>query len=209
MMETLVFLAQVVLISLSGVMAPGPVTATTIALGARNRYTGLLVAVGHGIVELPLVIVITLGLGRIFRSENARVAIGAAGGITLLWMGWQMLKDLRAPTAQAGPLSKDKPILAGIVLSAGSPYFLLWWATTGLKLATDAMALGIWTFGLFALVHWLCDVVWLLLLSWASFKGTTLLGPRRQRIVLAVCAIAMAVFGVKFVYDAFNLLRTL
>jgi threonine/homoserine/homoserine lactone efflux protein len=158
------------------------------------------------IVEFPLVILITLGLGQVFQSPTAKVCIGLIGGLILIWMAVQMLRSIKDHASKDTAPTKDRPILAGILLSAGNPYFLLWWATVGLKLATDARQLGIWAFGLFALVHWFCDATWLSILSWASFKGTVLLGPHRQRIVLAICALAMALFGVKFVYDAFALL---
>jgi len=52
----LFFLAQVLIISCSGAMQPGPVTATAIAMGARNRYAGTLLAIGHGIIEFPLMV---------------------------------------------------------------------------------------------------------------------------------------------------------
>ena len=85
-------------------------------------------------------------------------------------------------------------------MSAGNPYFLLWWATAGLALITTARTdFGAWAFVLLALVHWSCDLVWLTALSWASFKGSVLLGPKSQRVVLAVCAAAMAVFGLYFI----------
>ena len=58
MFALLLFLFQVVLISMSGVMQPGPVTAATVSIGAENKYAGLLIAVGHGIVEFPLMILI-------------------------------------------------------------------------------------------------------------------------------------------------------
>jgi threonine/homoserine/homoserine lactone efflux protein len=202
MMEILLFLGQVFVISLSGVLAPGPVTTATIAMGARNRYAGFLVAVGHGMVELPLAILITLGLGKVFQSSTAQFLIGLVGGVILVWMAIQMLRSLAPDPVAPGAAAKAGPLYAGILLTAGNPYFLLWWATVGLKMATDARQLGLWTFALFALVHWLCDAGWLLVLSWASFKGTTLLGPSRQRIVLALCAVAMAVFGAKFIWEA-------
>jgi len=202
-MQLLLFLLQVVVISLSGVLAPGVVTTATIALGSRNRYAGLMVAVGHGIVELPLVLFITLGLGSLFQSSGARFAIGLAGGLIMVWMAVQMLRSMRdIASASADASKKDRPLLTGILLTAGNPLFLVWWATVGLKLATDARQLGLWAFALFAVVHWLCDVVWLFLLSWASFKGTILLGPRRQRIVLMICGGAMALFGAKFIWAA-------
>jgi threonine/homoserine/homoserine lactone efflux protein len=203
-METLIFVGQVFVISLSGVLAPGPVTTATIALGSRNRFAGLTVAVGHAIVELPLAILITLGLGKVFQSPSSQFVISLVGGAILVWMAVQMFRSLAPDPVSANPSRRSSPLVTGILLTAGNPYFLLWWATVGLKLATDARQLGLWAFSLFALVHWCCDAGWLLVLSWASFKGTRLLGPRRQRIILAVCAAAMAVFGAKFIWEALH-----
>jgi threonine/homoserine/homoserine lactone efflux protein len=202
MMETLLFVGQVFVISLSGVLAPGPVTTATIALGSRNRYAGLAVATGHAIVELPLAILITLGLGKVFQSPSAQFVISLVGGAILVWMAVQMLRSLAPDPVAAGTAGRASPLATGILLTAGNPYFLLWWATVGLKLATDARQLGLWGFALFALVHEFCDATWLLVLSWASFKGTALLGPRPQKIILALCGAAMAVFGAKFIWEA-------
>lgn len=202
-MELILFLAKVVGISLSGVMAPGPITAVAIVSGTRNRYAGVLMALGHGIVEFPLMIVIVLGAGRFLQSGPARIGIGLIGGLVLMWMGIQMLRSLRSANAlEETPGTQRGPLAAGIVLSGGNPYFLVWWATVGLALATQATDLGIWAFVLFAVIHWLCDLVWLTLLSWASFKGSHWLGPRLQQGVLLVCGSALVLFGVYFLYDA-------
>ncbi len=198
----LLFLFEVVGISLSGVMAPGPVTAAAIAAGARSRYAGALIALGHGMVELPLIVLIVLGPGRILKLPAAQIVIGLAGGAFLLVMAIQMLSSLRSAEEFEAKFSGSTPLLTGVLLSATNPYFLLWWATIGLALATTAANLGIWAFALFAIVHWLCDFVWLCALSWASFKGSTLLGPRVKWLVLSICAAAMLVFGLCFVYRA-------
>ena len=201
-MSLLFFLFEVVAISLSGVMMPGPVTAAAVAMGARNRFAGALMAVGHGIIEFPLMILIVLGVGRILKLPTAQIVIGLAGGIFLLIMAIQMLKSLHSAEEQEVTATKRAPVLAGIILSAGNPYFLVWWATVGLALATTATGIGIWAFVVFAIVHWLCDLVWLSALSWASFKGSVLLGPRGMRIVLLICSLALLVFGVVFIYVA-------
>jgi len=198
----LFFLIEVVVISLSGVMAPGPVTAAAIGMGTRSRYAGMLIAVGHGVVEFPLMILIVLGAGRILKLPTAQIVIGLAGGAFLLIMAIQMLKSLRSAEKEQAQATKSSPVLAGIILSAGNPYFLLWWATVGLALATTATGIGLWAFAVFAIVHWLCDLVWLSVLSWASFKGSVLLGPRGMRIVLMICSAALFVFGLFFVYNA-------
>jgi len=196
------FLFEVVIISLSGVMAPGPVTAAAIGMGARSRYAGMLIAIGHGIIEFPLMILIMLGMDKILKLTHTRIIIGLAGGAFLLVMAIQMLISLRSAEKQQAKVTRSAPVLAGLLLSAGNPYFLLWWATVGLTLATTATQLGIWAFALFAVVHWLCDLVWLQALSWASFKGSVLLGSRSQRIVLLICSVALLAFGLFFVYNA-------
>lgn len=205
-MGVIFFLVQVVIVSMSGVMAPGPVTATTIAIGSRNRYAGTFIAIGHGIVEFPLIILITLGMGTIFKLDSAKVIIGLAGGGMLIFMAVQMLRSIRPMEQQQAQVKKNNPVLAGIILTAGNPYFLLWWATIGLKLATDAKGLGIWAFAAFAVVHWLCDLIWCQALSFASFKGTRLFGSRSQRIVLLICSAALFVFGLVFINSSFIIL---
>jgi len=201
-MELLFFLATVVGISLSGVMAPGPVTTAAIAMGSRSKYAGSLIAIGHGIIEFPLMILIVLGMDKILKSTTTQIIIGLAGGAFLLIMAIQMLRSLTDSKNPEANVTKSGPIVAGIVLSGGNPYFLLWWATVGLTLAMTAKGLGIWAFVLFAIVHWLCDFVWLGTLSWASFKGTALLGQASQRIVLLICSLALFGFGLFFIYNA-------
>ncbi len=201
-MELVFFLAKVVGISLSGVMAPGPVTAAAIAKGARNRFAGALMAIGHGIVEFPLIILITLGMDTILKSTTTKIVIGFAGGVVLLFMAIQMIRSLSQTQQQQVKVTRSGPLVAGIVLSGGNPFFLIWWASVGLNLAMTAANFGIWAFVLFAIVHWLCDFIWLSALTWASFKGSELLGPRIQLIVLLICSLALFGFGLFFIYNA-------
>ena len=205
-MSTLTFLASAVVISLSGVMAPGALTAATIAQGTRSKNAGVLIAIGHAIIEIPLIFLLILGFGVVLKSQKTQIAIGLAGGLFLLWMGIQMLRNLRKAEYSTADSYKTGPVMTGFILSVSNPYFLLWWATVGLNLALKAQSLGALALVLFAIVHWLCDLVWLHALAWASFKGSTLLSPRRQKIVFGICAAALGFFGAKFIYDAAGLL---
>lgn len=205
-MALVFFLFQVFVISFSGAMQPGPVTATAITMGARNRWAGALLAIGHGIVEFPLMVLIILGVGVIFRQTLTQIIVGFAGGGVLIYMALGMFKSASAQINPQAGAKKDRPLLAGIVLTASNPYFLIWWATVGLALATEATEFGIWAFALFAIVHWLVDLIWVMALSLASYHGTTLLGPQRQRIVLKICAAAMLFFGLFFIYKAAGVL---
>jgi len=196
------FLLQAVVISLSGVMAPGPVTAVTLAAGTRSRHAGALMAVGHGIVEFPLMLLIMAGMGTLFQLRGVTTGIGFVGGAFLLFMGAQILAGLSKRVDPTDKYVGKSPVWIGIILTGGNPYFLLWWATVGLALTTRALRFGPTAFALFAVIHWLCDLIWLETLSWASFKGARTLGLKSQRIVLAICALALILVGLIFLYDA-------
>jgi threonine/homoserine/homoserine lactone efflux protein len=202
LMELIFFLAKVVGISLSGVMAPGPVTAAAIAMGARNRFAGVYMAIGHGIIEFPLIILITLGMDTVLKSSTTKIVIGFAGGVFLLFMAIQMMRSVSGTQDREVAVTRSGPLVAGIVLSGGNPFFFVWWASVGLNLAITATGFGIWAFAIFAVVHWMCDLIWFSLLSWASFKGSVLLGPRCQKAVLWICSLTMFVFGLLFIYNA-------
>jgi len=201
-MSFLFFLIQVLGISCSGALQPGPVTATAISMGTRNRYAGTLIAIGHGIVEFPLIVVIILGVGKYLEMRASKITIGLAGGIFLLLMAVQSLLSIKTTIENQSKVLKDKPITAGIILSAGNPYFLIWWATVGLALATQAKQWGIWAFAIFAVTHWSVDLIWLQILTWCSNKGSVLLGPKGMKIVLMICSGALFFFGLFFIYNA-------
>ena len=200
-----VFLLYAVGISLSGVMAPGPLAAAAVAAGARSRHAGLAMALGHGVIELPLMLLILAGVGTLIQSNAARITIGFAGGAFLVLMGVQMLAAVRKHKDPAAALDRGHPFRDGVVLSGANPYFLLWWATIGLALTMQAVELGVLAFVLFVVVHWLCDLVWLELLSLASFKGSKLFGGRTQTVVLTVCGVALLLFAAGFIADATQL----
>lgn len=207
-MELLAFLLTAIAVSLTGVMAPGSITAATIAQGTRSRYAGPLISVGHGIVEIPLIFLIMFGLGVILKTDSAKIAIGLIGGAFLVWMGLQMLREIRKPDFTPDKTYTTGPILTGIILSLTNPYFLFWWATVGLNLAIRARDFGLIAFAAFALIHWLCDLIWLSILSFAASAGTTILSPRNQKIILALCATALIFFGALFILGAAKIYLT-
>lgn len=187
--------------SLSGVMSPGAMTAGVIAAGVRRPWAGLMMALGHAVIEVPLMVAIILFAGEFLGSPGAQIVIGVVGGGMLLTLAGLEFKSMRKAPASETPPPRMSPFLSGIVLSAGNPFFVAWWATTGLLLTTQvARAYGPVAFALFALIHWLCDLVWMLLLSSASHFGAGIAGPRWQRAIQVVCATAMVYFGCVFLY---------
>jgi threonine/homoserine/homoserine lactone efflux protein len=158
-------------------------------------------ALGHGVIEFPLMVLLIFGVGRSLTLPAVSIGIGLAGGTFLILMAAGMFKDLNRSDDLELRITRRGPLVAGIVLSGGNPYFLIWWATVGLTLVTTATGFGVWAFVLFALVHWSCDLIWLTILSWGSFKGASVLSPRRRRAVLLFCAVALLGFGLYFIGD--------
>jgi threonine/homoserine/homoserine lactone efflux protein len=184
-------------------------TAATLAAGTRSRHAGAVIALGHAAIEVPLMLLIVAGAGTVFQHPPVKMGIGLAGGAFLVFMGIQLLAAaLKAANSQQ-IADHRHPFMTGVLLTAANPYFLIWWATIGLALTTQAVSFGAGVFVLFCIVHWLCDLIWLEALSFASYQGTELLGGRLQPIVLLFCGVMLCVFGVLFLRDAFQALSGL
>ena len=72
-------------IALSGAMMPGTLLTVTISESSRRGFiAGPLLILGHGILELSLLIAILLGLAPLFTQEWFFIVISLAGGGILL-----------------------------------------------------------------------------------------------------------------------------
>lgn len=198
-----IFLFSAVMISLSGVISPGPMTAAAIQQGGRSKLTGMYIAFGHGIVEMPLIALIFLGAGSVFQMEAVRIVIGIVGGIYLIFMG----KDLIRVKVNEEIVHSDKKtpsLYSGIFLSVANPYFLLWWATVGAGLVISAARFGLPGLILFAIFHWLCDLVWYSFLSIASFRGIKMFGAGLYKKLSMFCGFAMFFYGGVFIVNSLS-----
>ena len=198
------FLLQVIIISFTGVMAPGPITAFTVGMGTKSPHAGALVAIGHAIVEFPLMIFVYYGLGHVLRLAYLKAVIFSLGGLFLLFIGADMLRSIKESSDFSGTHS-EAPLVAGILLSLGNVYFIIWWITVGASLISKAVAFGLVGVITFAVVHWLCDFVWYYLLSAATYKGGHVFGAKFQKIAFGTCGAFLLFFGGMFLSDAVRL----
>jgi len=195
------FLLEAVLISLSGVMAPGPITAVTLSKGTKSPHAGAIIALGHGIVEIPLIILILYGFGEILKIPYIKAIIGLLGGLFLLKIGLGLLKGIKQTKIDSSKNLRS-PLMAGIILSLANPYFLIWWATIGSILIFRSITFGLLGFFIFMILHWSCDFFWCYFLSALSFKGGQFFGKRLQQVLFAICGVFLLFFSAKFIYDA-------
>lgn len=198
------FMLKAALISLSGVLSPGPITAVTVSKGTEHPLTGLYVAIGHAIVELPLMILIAVGLDKYLQINWVRVAIGVLGGLFLFKMGFGLLKNIFSTKIGYDNFNYT-PIQAGVILSISNPYFLIWWTTVGAMLLSGAYQFGMVGVILFMLIHLGCDFLWYIFLSSLTFKGGQFFGQRLQQVLFAICGLFLLFFSGKFLYDAINI----
>ena len=191
-------LLSVVVISLSGVMMPGPLFAVTVAKSYRTPWAGAQIALGHAAIEVPLILLIYFGFDQFFQNTTVQLVLSILGGGMIIWLGINMFRA-RAEVVHSG---KDLPygaVTAGILTSGLNPFFLLWWATVGILLIMKFREFGIMGLSVFIVVHWLCDLVWLSLVSILIYRTQTLWGRKVQEGIFIVCSLLLVGFGGWFV----------
>jgi len=196
------FLLSAVGISLTGAMFPGPMTAATIAKGYSDKNAGILIAVGHAVVEMPLIAAIYLGFGDLMGHPQVVNVIHVAGGLMLFYLGFKIFRTAGKMPNEVGGLPSSS-LLTGIVLTGANPGFYVWWVTVGISLVVAAATFGLVGILSFALAHWCCDLVWCEFISVGTFKSRRWWTQKVQRVVFSCCAFVLIGFGVWFCLSVF------
>ncbi|MFC2005153.1 LysE family transporter [Chloroflexota bacterium] len=197
-------LASVVIISLSGVMMPGPMFAVTVAKSYRTPWAGAQISLGHAVIEVPLILLIYFGFGRFFQNTSVQLALSILGGGMIIWMGIAMFRA-RAEVVRRGNDLPYNAFVAGILTSGLNPYFLLWWATIGSMLVMKLLEFGITGLIVLIIVHWLCDLVWLSVISILIHRTQTLWGREVQERIFVICSLLLIGFGTWFLVSGIRL----
>ena len=207
---TLIFLKSL-LIGYSGAIMPGPMFTYTVEKSIKNGVkTGILVSAGHSILELALIIVIFFGAGKYLSNSIAITAIGLVGGITLVYMGFEMIRDIYLKRVTFDTVSKDSSkhgnmLVAGVVLSATNPYFIIWWSAVGLALIMSAYStFGIVGILIFYIGHILADISWFTLVAALISKTKHLINMKIYNGVVVALAGCLIYFGTSFFWNSIS-----
>ncbi|MCD6380811.1 MAG: LysE family transporter [Candidatus Odinarchaeota archaeon] len=196
------FILKVVVVTSSGALSPGPLTFSTINEGAEGGWkSGLMISIGHTIVEFPLVVLIALGLTS-FLTEFIKKVISVSGGFFLIFLSYLTLKELFKELDETSYRTMVKsPLSIGILLSALNPYFLTWWIFVGGSLAIEAYYLGgfLGILIMFSSHVWM-DYVWLVTIAYLSSKGRKVVNYRGYRIILALISVLILIFGLDLIF---------
>ena len=95
MIQILEFAVLVIAVSASGVMAPGPLFTANISYGLRDGVkSGIKMAIGHTIVEFPLVILLGIGVFSLEIFPEFRILISIFGAIILFAFAFMQIKTV-------------------------------------------------------------------------------------------------------------------
>lgn len=198
------FLAMVVLISLSGVLVPGPNMAVVIGRGVGDRFAGARVSLGHAVAELPLIVALFLGLEALGDPDVITV-IAVIGGSILIVTGMQTLRD-RHRVLRVAAQGEGSTVALGFLTSVSNPYWWLWWATVGAALITTAVSFGIWMLPAFMLVHIGVDLLCYQVVSMTMSATAERVDSAWLKWAAIVSGGIMLTFGVYFLTDGLSAL---
>jgi threonine/homoserine/homoserine lactone efflux protein len=192
-------LGTVIVTSLSGVMAPGPMFTVTLAKSLKSQWAGLQISLGHAVIEVPLILLVYFGLARFFENDIVQLILGVLGGGVIVWMGISLFRA-RGTIVQEQKDTRQSAFMAGILMSGLNPFFLVWWVTVGsLLLMSFLGTVGTWGLPLFIIVHWLCDLVWLSLVSFSVYRTRKFWGQKMQERIFIILSLALLYFGGRFI----------
>jgi threonine/homoserine/homoserine lactone efflux protein len=205
-------------ISLSGVLAPGPISAMAVTEGAkRGAIAGPLITAGHAVPEIIMVAALGFGLSSVLGRPMVVGVIGLLGGFVLTWMGWGIVRSAGAEALPAGPtaaeteigrsLGRRNLVATGMALTVGNPYWLLWWATVGAAYYVTFSRFGLWAIVVVFLAgHLSLDLGWTTFLALVVGAGRKRVPGAVYRAVLTTCGTFVVAFGAYFIVSGLRFL---
>ena len=213
-MNPLEFAGEVILVSTSGVLSPGPLFFINLIYGSKLGITGgIKIAFGHTMVEFSLVITLAFGLftfSHVFlNNENLKVISIIGGSAIIVFAFAQIISIAKGKVdkqkAYAGIHYKKGPILLGVIFSGLNPFFLVWWLTVGLKLISDSIHFFGFVIGilfLFSFHIWM-DYAWLIITSYMIHRGISILKRKFYSALLITMSTILALYGVYIILSIF------
>jgi len=210
-MDIFGFIATIIVVTASGALAPGPLFFVNIAHGTKSGAKGgIAFSVGHSIVEFSLVMLLALlafGLLAVVDKPVVKSIIGVIGGTFLLVFGILQIHQFlisKSETFGGKSIPSGNPLLLGLIFTGLNPYFIIWWLTAGLELVCLSVVFASWMGVLLMYVaHVWMDYVWLTATAYLAKRGTSLVGSRGYRIVMAVFGGILVYFGLYFLISVF------
>ena len=199
-------------IGFSGAMIPGPMLALVLSEGLSGNLLGTLgIVLGHVILEGALVLALALGAGRVLRRPSVGAVVGVVGGALLAYMGSSVVlavvQDPGSLAANAAISLPAGPVVAGILVSASNPAWIMWWSAVGIGYVAMSLRRGSAGLAAFYVGHTLSDWVWYGLIGALLVSGRNIVRGQAYLWIIAVCGALLFGFGLYFIYLGLKQLR--
>ncbi len=211
-MDIFSFIITVVLVTVSGALAPGPLFFTVISHGMKSGAKGgLAFSIGHTLFEFSLVLflatILNFGVKTFAGESVVRLYIGIIGGLALIAFGViQIYESVKSKTSDNQNEVKPKsqkirhPLVLGLVFTGLNPFFIVWWLTTGLMLIEQALTIASFAGVILMYVaHVWMDYAWLTATAYLAKKGVNVLGSKGYRVLVTVFGAVLIFFGMYFI----------
>jgi len=206
-------IASTVIVSVSGALSPGPLTASAVAIGTRRfAKGGFLIALGHMIFEFPYVLIIALlssNIGFFLKDVSVSYALTLVILVFILFFSYMIIKEgITVIKTGTSRMRESRgyalnPVLIGIALTGLNPYFLLWWLSVGLPLIQLSMTVGLPILLLMYGSHVWMDYFWLTLMGFAGESGVKILKSKGYGILLIALGLILALFAINISLKTF------
>ena len=204
---------QIILVSVSGVFSPGPLLFANLALSKYGGFwSGIKIAFGHTIIELPVIILLSLPFVVLFpinlTFSTTKIITFIAGAFLIVFGILYVVRTIRtrdSPNSAINTSRIENPYLAGIIFTSLNPFFIVWWTTVGVKLISDSISLlghpaGI-AFLFFA--HIWMDYVWLGLSSYLASRGYNIIRSEYHKYITILLTVPLFYYGIYFILGSF------
>ncbi|MCL7384905.1 MAG: LysE family translocator [Thaumarchaeota archaeon] len=192
----------VMLLSISGALAPGPLFFATITYGIKGgAKSGFMVALGHTVFEFPLIIAMALGILSVINVAQAKPFIGIIGSAAIIVFG---ALQLRSALNHGATLTENTNLkiptnafLVGLLFTGLNPFFIIWWLTIGMKLVLDSLLLAsLVGVGIMYVSHVWIDYAWLMFISHIANKASNFIKERWMKVLMVSLSLILIIFGV-------------
>lgn len=194
-------------VTLGAVVSPGPVSAAIVTESARRGWrVGPLVATGHALTEVVMVVVLALGIGEVLKHPALAAAVGILGGAFLLWMGGTMAwaaarRKLRLAQVNGNPeAGESRSLIAlGIATTLSNPFWYVWWVGVGGGYVLMTHQQGLPSLAAFFLGHISADYAWDTLLASVVGSGRRWLTDILYQVLVLICGLFLIYTGLRFI----------
>lgn len=202
---------QALIVGYSGALMPGTVLTYTFDRSLKKGWhAGFIIAFGHALLELLIIIILLFGLGDFLTLDISRIIIGFSGGTFLILMGIDMsirLTKISDINDNEANIIYNNMMIGGVFISITNPYFIFWWAVIGLSFVTKAYeTLGAAGVIIFYFGHILADISWLGFVSVMINKAKRFMNSLIHNYITAALGICLIGFGISFIIDSIKLL---